>query len=128
MKKSELTFSEGFLGSRSNNNPQKVFDWDKAAEIINDRLSKYNKLSAEAGLQGDWNQTGGLIFENGFPTNGHYTYLSSNWAIPTLLIFEDGVEIEEIECYTTESRFDESSKWDEKSLYILGIGLMIKNP
>lgn len=126
MKRSELSFMEGFTSGRgNNNNPQKAFDWDKAANIIKDKLKEHPDLEAEAGLQGDWDYTGGVIFENSKPTNEHHTYLSSNWAIPTLILIWDGVEQEEIECYVikSESRFDAHSEWDDTSLSILGIDL-----
>jgi hypothetical protein len=124
MKISELTFADGFTSGRGlNNNPHKTFDWDKAAQIIKDRFLQHKDLKAEAGLQKDWGCTGGEIFEDGKPTNGSYTYLCSNWAIPTLILSWDGIEQEELECYSlqSESRFNEHSKWDETSLKILGI-------
>lgn len=51
--------------------------------------------------------------------------LSSNWAIPTLILSWDGQEQKEVECYIEEegSRFNFESKWDDKSLEILGIEL-----
>lgn len=53
MKRSELTFMEGFTTTRSmNSNPLKAFDWNKAAEIIKIKLVDYPNLTAEAGLQG----------------------------------------------------------------------------
>jgi len=122
MKRSELSFAEGFTSSRSNNkNAFKVFDWDQAANIIKENLKLYPDLTAEAGLQGDWNYTGDIIFENNTPNIDCGTYLRSNWAVPTLLLFVNGVEIEEIPCYTEDvnTRFTQHSKWDETSLAIL---------
>lgn len=123
-----MTFAEGFLGLQAKaamGNPHKAFDWDKAAEIIKDRFSQHPDLVAEAGLQRDFDHTGGVIFCDGEPTNKNYTYLSSNWAIPTLILSWDGQEQEEIECFSLEdnSRFDENSKWDDQSISILGINL-----
>ena len=130
MKRSDFTFLDGFSGiqakiARENGDPQMKFDWDKAAEIIKERFSNHPDLIAEAGLQRDWNYTGSTIFKDGKPTNDEYTYLSSNWAKPTLILSYDGKEQEEIECFTTDekSRFNEDSKWDEYSLKILGITL-----
>lgn len=130
MKRSDITFLEGLLGIQAKiagENGVKImkFDWDKAAEIIKERFSNHPDLLAEAGLQGDWNYTGGEIFEDGKPTNDECTFLASNWAKPTLILSYDGKEQEEIECFTTDenSRFDETSKWDEHSLKILGIAL-----
>ena len=124
MKRSELTFIEGFTTTRSrNNNPQKAFDWDKAANIIKEEFLNHNDLIAEAGLQRDWAHTGGVIFEGGKPTNDSYTHLSSNWAIPTLILSWDNQEQREIECFVIGGRFHSDSKWDEESLKILGIDL-----
>lgn len=124
MKRSELGFAEGFLTTRGmNNNPQMAFDWDKAAELIKQHLKNHPDLVAEAGLQGDWDYTGGEIFRDGKPTNDDYTYLSSNWATPTLILSWDGCEQEEIDCYKKDSRFYSDSKWDDESLKILGIAL-----
>jgi len=123
-KNSELTFIEGFTSSRSNNkNPQKAFDWDKAAKIIKEILKKHPNLVAEAGLQSDWAHTGDVIFEDGKPSNEGYTYLSSNWANPTLIIEVDGEEILELECFIEDGRFSCDSKWDDGSLNILGLKL-----
>ena len=127
MKKSELSFADGFLGTNAEvaakkGKPTKAFDWDKAAEIIKEHLQEHPDMKAEAGLQGDWNYTGGVIFEDGKPTNENYTYLSSNWAAPTLILEWDGSEQIEVECSTTE-RYNSDSKWDAASLAILGIEL-----
>ena len=125
MKESNLTFAEGFEGKQAKETKKQgkkhmTFDWDKAALIIKERLKKDNNLVAEAGLQGDWNYTGGEIFAEGKPTEDNYTYLKSNWATPTLIINDT----EDIDCFTTEdSRFNENSKWDKESLSILGIEL-----
>lgn len=129
MKQSNFSFAEGFLGTQAKEAKKQgksmmAFDWDKAAEIIKDRFKEHNDLVAEAGLQGDWNYTGGEIFRDGSPTNEDYTYLSSNWATPTLILSWDDSEQEEIECFTNESeRFEAKSKWDEVSLKILGLKL-----
>lgn len=130
MKKSELTFADGFNpnGQGQINKklgiPLRAFNFDKAAEIIKDRLKTHPNLIAEAGLQGDWDYTGGVIFKDGKPTKDNYTYLCSNWATPTLILECDGMELEEIDCSTEESeRFKSSSTWDEISLSILGIQL-----
>ena len=125
MKQSNLTFSEGFLGTQSEqarkqSKPMMFFDWDKAASIINEKIKLGGVLVAEAGLQGDWDYTGGIIFESNEPVTDSYTYLSSNWAVPTLIIDIDGMA-EELECFTTDenTRFDSGSKWDKESLKIL---------
>lgn len=106
-------------------NPHRAFDWDKAAEIIKERFAVHPDLVAEAGLQGDWDYTGGEIFRDGKPTNDDYTYLSSHWATPTLILSWDDEEQEEVPCWVpqTHSRFTSKTKWDEQSLAILGIQL-----
>lgn len=129
MKKSELTFAQGFEGkeaetARKQGKPFRAFDWCKAAEIIKERFEQHPDLVAEAGLQGDWDYTGGIIFEGGKPTNEHYTYLASNWAAPTLILSWDGEEQEEIECSEIEGKYNDGSKWDAQSIAILGIELL----
>lgn len=132
MKESRLSFIGGFAGidakkAAKEGKPQLAFDWDKAAEIIKKHLVDHPDLVAEAGLNGDWDYTGGIIFEDGNPTTEHYTYLSSNWAKPTLIISWDGCEQVEVDCSVVENdRFHSASKWDEKSLSKLGIKSLIK--
>lgn len=130
MKKSELSFADGFNPNgqgqinRALGKPQMAFDWDKAAEIIKERLKEHPDLIAEAGLQDDWNYTGGVIFEDGKPTDENYTYLESNWAKPTLILSWDGEEQEEIVLETeANERFHSKSKWDDISLEILDISI-----
>ena len=120
MKKSKYTFSEGFTNKNSDNdNPFMTFDWLKAANEIKMRLLDHPDLIAEAGLQNDWQHTGGVIFKNGKPISDTYTYLESNWAIPTLILSWDGEYQEEIKCYELDSQYNSGSKWCSKSLHIL---------
>lgn len=126
MKRSELSFMDGFfITRRQNDTTPRVFDWDKAATIIKEHLEQHPDLLAEAGLQGDWKYTGGVIFRDGEPVKDDYTYLYSTWATPTLILSWDGEEQLEVECSLPygegeeETRFNESSKWDEISLNIL---------
>lgn len=128
MKKQEISFFGADMLAKADEakgNKHRVFDWDKAAQLIKDHLVEHPDLIAEAGLQGDWSYTGGGIFRNGKPTNDEYTYLASNWAPPTLILSWGGEEQETLECWTYEdgSRFDSGSKWDEQSIEILGITL-----
>lgn len=130
MKESNLSFADGFnpngqgVINKKLGKPLMAFDWDKAAEIIKEKLKLHHDLKAEAGLQGDWDYTGGVIFENGKPTNDEYTYLQSNWAKPTLILEWDGEEQEDIVCEIEgNNRFGSGTKWDNKSLSILGIDL-----
>lgn len=123
LKRSELTFLDGFIARQPYSEGDRVFDWDKAAEIINKAYSEHPDLIAEAGLQGDWNFTGGCIFENGQPVKDSYTYLESSWATPTIILSWEGRDQIELECWELAdgSRFNSGSKWDKKSLGILGI-------
>jgi hypothetical protein len=93
-----------------------VFDWDKAARIIKERKPE----TAEAGLRGDWEWTGGIIYEDGKPVTDDYTFLSSTWAVPELR-----VDDEVIECYRMESEvpgWDSETKWPDSALKILEEG------
>lgn len=91
-----------------------VFDWDKAAELIRD--SKCTE--AAAGLEGDWEWTGGAIYRNGKPVKDSYTYLASTWATPEIMI--DGCRTP---CYKMEHEVPEwnaHTKWPVSALEILG--------
>lgn len=91
----------------------KVFDWDKAAQIIRDTGAQY----AAAGLRDDWEHTGGEIYENGAPVKNSYTFLASTWATPELCV--DG---EYIECYKMQSQtpgWGCKTKWPASALAIL---------
>lgn len=93
-----------------------VFDWDKAAE----RIAVARPLEANAGLSGDWEFTGGLIYRNGAPVprESTYTYLASTWAKPELEM--DGV-LED--CYRMQSDtpgWDSETFWPETALALLG--------
>lgn len=94
---------------------QKIFDWHKAAQLIKERKPK----EASAGLQSDWEWTGGTIYtdESG-PLKEGRTYLSSIWAIPELDL--DG---EVIPCWISEDNNSEEwnsdTFWPESALAIL---------
>ena len=88
--------------------------WLRLVKAINKDIPN---LIAEAGLEGDWDYTGGIIYSNKKSTTDDYTYLASNWAIPTLILNEE----EEIPCFIIKenTRFNAHSKWDRISLNIL---------
>lgn len=89
----------------------KYMDWRRAHKIIEERAKENNEIVVYAGLVEDWNNTAGVVFENGKFTNDGYVYAASVWATPILDI--DG---EEIECYTTDEpegfTTDTPSWWD----------------
>lgn len=114
MKDSNYSFSDGLLGMiREERGGVRVFDWNKAAEIIRDR----KPTLAEAGLEGDWAYTGGVIYEDGEIIKDSYTYLASDWAVPTLVLNDE----ESVECwvYMDESDFNHDTKWPECAITIL---------
>ncbi|KKW13438.1 MAG: hypothetical protein UY48_C0001G0059 [Candidatus Gottesmanbacteria bacterium GW2011_GWB1_49_7] len=80
------------MGQISKDKELMVFDWNKAAQLIRGTKPK----TASAGLQSDWEWTGGEIYANGkpIPKEETYTYLASTWAIPELKM--DG---EIMDCY-----------------------------
>ena len=87
---------------------QMVFDWHKAARIIKERQGE----TASAGLRGDWEYTGGVIWINGAPLLGEETewlYLSSPWAIPELAIGND--------IYPCWLYLEDSPGWHEKTIW-----------
>lgn len=127
MKEQNFSFLGGDVlsqGEANRHRTVKAFNWDEAAKIIKEVFANHPDLVAEAGLRGDWAYTGGVIFEDGKPTNEHYTYLASTWATPSLVLIYDGHEQEDIPLLCTkDDRFDSDTKWDETSLAILGIEL-----
>lgn len=103
--------------ARSRGSLQRVFDWDEAARLIRERQPE----TASAGLESDWEWTGGEIYsrEDGINTDS-YTYLSSNWATPQLDL--DG---EIIDCWKYERDtpgWDAGTKWPESARKILAGG------
>ena len=101
------------MGEANRGKELMVFDWDKAARLIKEKKAEY----AEAGLAGDWEWTGGTIYEDGHPVKDSYTYLASTWATPQIDL--DG---ELIACYRMQSEtpgWDSSTKWPESALSIL---------
>ncbi len=106
------------MGELSRGKPLMVFDWEKAARLIVERKAQ----TASAGLQGDWEWTGGLILEDGrpVPKGETYTYLASTWAVPEL-----GIDGEVIRCYRMEDEdgfpgWDAHTYWPFQALAILG--------
>lgn len=102
------------MGEANRGKEMMVFDWDKAARIISERSPD----CALASLRGDWEYTGGIIYENGHPVKNSFTYLASTWAVPELDI--DG---EVIPCYRMESEvpgWGSGTKWPKSALAILG--------
>lgn len=100
------------LAQANKGKQHKVFDWDKAAKYI----VEHNVKNASAGLESDWENTGGEILENGnpVPQTDTYTYLSSNWATPQL---ETDDEI--IDCWCYNDAWDADTYWPESALVIL---------
>jgi len=100
------------MGERNRKNEMKVFDWDAAAQKIKDVQPKV----AKAGLQGDFEYTGGTIYEDGEINESDYTYLASTWATP-ILVLDDVV----YECFVMEKQttFKHSTKWPKSALKIL---------
>ncbi len=92
-----------------------VFDWHKAAEMIN----KSGAITASAGLTGDWEWTGGVIFRDGKICKDDYTYLASTWATPEIEI--DGVIHD---CFIMQSEsdgWDSGTKWPDSAVVMVGV-------
>ena len=111
------TMTAFYIGRASRSKNSMVFDWDKAARIIAERKPE----SAAAGLESDWEYTGGNILEDGKPNLDEYTYLASTWATPQLQIDD-----ETIDCFIMQDDVPEAwgkdfahIKWPESALNIL---------
>lgn len=107
------TLTAFIMGEANRGKELMVFDWNKAAELILERKPK----EASAGLRGDWEWTGGTIYENGSPVTDSYTYLSSTWAVPEIELDGDIVP-----CYKMQSKVPDwgsDTKWPQSALNIL---------
>lgn len=106
------TLNAFMMGLMNRGKEMKVFDWDKAARII-----KYmGATRAWAGLDEDFEWTGGIILEDGEIVKDSCTFLASIWATPTLYVGG-----EEIPCYVMQSQteWNEDTKWPESAVKIL---------
>lgn len=109
------TFSAFAMGAANRGKPPMVFDWVKAATLIKERAPS----RARAGLSGDWDWTGGVIFADGAPVPREetYTFLSSTWATPELDL--DG---EVIDCFIMAKDspgWGSDTYWPDEALAIL---------
>lgn len=105
----ESAFEKG----RANKGKEKrVFDWVAAAK----KIKKCNPKIAEAGLQGDFKHTSGVIYEDGKAVRDQYCYLASNWAIP-ILVMDDEV----YECFLMEEQteYNAATMWPKEALAIM---------
>ena len=91
--------------------PHKVFDWNRAAQIIRDKKPGM----VEAGLSLDMEWTGGVIYQDGKVVTESYTFLSSNWATPVIVLDEG----DEMPCWCYSNDWDEHTKWPQSALDIL---------
>ena len=109
------TLSAFAMGQANRGKESKVFDWDRAAEILRSK----GVMNAEAGLEGDMEYTGGSILREGKPTpaDDTYVFLSSTWATP-ILVFDRT----ELECWRMESEtpgWNADTYWPESARKIL---------
>lgn len=109
------TMSAFAMGEANRGKELMVFDWAKAATLIRDRQPSV----ASAGLQDDWENTGGIIWEDGKPAVDTYTYLASTWATPELDL--DG---ETMDCYKMKSEVPDwgaKTYWPDSARAIVGV-------
>lgn len=107
------------MGQAAQGNPVKVFDWNEAAT----RIKVAGAQTASAGLQDDWEWTGGEILRDGEPVphENTYVYLASTWAIPELVIDDD----DPIPCWKFSDDtdgWDSATYWPASALAILHSG------
>ena len=107
------TLSAFAMGQANRDKPIRVFDWHKAARLILERRPR----CVEAGLEGDMEWTGGTIYEEGAANTDSYTYLSSTWATPIIVM--DG---NDEDCWVWQSEspgWDSSTNWPQSALDML---------
>ena len=88
----------------------RVFDWLKAVELI----KEHNAKDAIAGLSTDMFWTSGTILVDGKIITDSYTYLSSDWATPVIVI--DDVEYD---CWKYQHEvpdWDAGTKWPPEAV------------
>lgn len=104
------TMSAFSMGLAYMGKERKVFDWDKAADLI---IAKGIK-NASAGLQLDLEWTAGTILKDGKAVKDDYCYLASTWATPVLINLD---QYEEIPCFIMESetKYDEHTMWPKSA-------------
>lgn len=107
------TWAAFAMGEANRGKEMMVFDWNKAARLIRERKPE----CASAGLRGDWEYTGGAIYEDGKPVMGDYTYLASTWAVPELDM--DGAIVECFRMKHEVPGWDSKTKWPKSALDIL---------
>lgn len=93
-----------------------VFDWDACARYIRE----HRPSTVEAGLSGDWGNTGGPIYRDGkpVPEDDTYTYLASLWAEPKMIVDDR----EDVTCFRPQSEVPDwgsGTYWPESALAIL---------
>lgn len=98
------------IGEASRGNEMKVFDWDKAVDLIIEHGIK----NASAGLHLDLEWTAGRILEDGKAVKDDSCYLASTWATPVLIDLDN---YEEIPCFIMESEteYDEDTIWPKSA-------------
>lgn len=106
------------LAAKARGAKHRVFDWDKAAQLIKER----GATDASAGLAEDWEYTGGTILKDGQPAQDAFStlYLASNWATPALILDEF------FECWRYSEEvpgWNEETFWPPSARGILGIKL-----
>jgi hypothetical protein len=94
-----------------------VFDWHKAAQLIKERKPQV----ASAGLQSDWEWTGGDIYKNGkpIPRSQTYAYLASTWATPELDMDGKVIPCFLMESETPKGAWGSSTYWPPSARKIL---------
>ena len=112
------TIQAAMMGMMNRGQPEKIFDWEKAARLI----IQHGTQKASAGLIEDWGWTGGVILEDGKIVLDSYTFLSSNWATPVIRlfnVFED--DYKDYECYIMQgdTEWDHDTKWPDSAREIL---------
>ena len=107
------------MGIMNRGCPRRIFDWKKAAEIIRDEKPSH----VGAGIEGDWEYTGGTIYRDGEIVEDSYTYLSSTWAKPQICV--DG-DFRDCFLMEGETEWNKGTKWPDEAKAILDHDKFVK--
>ena len=114
--------------ARANGNPMRQIDWEKARDLINEFKEKNPGVGfcVDAGLSGDMDNTGGIVYlydevddkDTWYTNSNTYVYGASVWATPILIftVYHDDDSFDETtsECWKYGNETDIPEWWGKE--------------